>query len=357
MKTIKSFLTSIFIIILTTMVLFTNVVNASTYSQTQAETLKEKGKIGDIIQLNVGFVRGRNDTFCFEHKTGFSGGQYKVTDIVEINGRNAKSLGTGKTSTKKANVIMNYLLFKGNYRREMFLQDGSTQMSPRNIAIWSYQNTWLNALGNGFLLTNWKHEKNRFNIDKNFDSQRATSKEQAKKLRQEAIDFSNNSTGNAEVSIIGKTKIDEYATNCYGPFKVKATGDSVSLTVTDTNGKIIASNKIKMYSDKACKKSISKINNNGVTTFYIKVTDGTKIKNVTVNTSATVLNAKIFFLAKNDFWSGNGGKGHGQGLILIKPGESKQNKSVENTVNEKTQVKFKTLTQVGLQILDIPLSI
>ena len=84
-----------------------------------------------------------------------------------------------------------------------------------------------------------------------------------------------------------------------------------------------------MYSDKACKKSISKINNSGVTTFYIKVTDGTKIKNVTVNTSATVLNAKIFFLAKNDFWSGNGGKGHGQGLILIKPGESKQNKSVK----------------------------
>ncbi len=329
MKTKKSFILSIIITILTTIVLFASEVNATTYGLNQADTIKDYGKIGDIVQLNGGFSRGRNDTFCFEHKTGFSGGQYKVTDIIEINGRTAKSIGTGKTVVKKANVIMNYILFKGNYRREMYLKDGSNKMSSRNIAIWSYKNTWLNALGDGFLKNNWKNEKNKYSIDNYFSHQEKEAKEAAKKLRQEAINFSNNSTGEASAEITGAKEVSEYAANTYGPFKAKVTGDSVSLTVTGVNG-TIAGNKIRIYSDKACTKQISKIKSNS--NFYIKVTDGTKIKNVTVNASSSVLSARILFLAKNDFWSGNGGKGHGQGIILIKPGETRQNKSVKFNV-------------------------
>ena len=337
MKTKKSFILSIIITILTTIVLFASEVNATSYGLNQAETIKNNGKIGDTVQLNGGFSRGRNDTFCFEHKTGFSGGSYKITDIVEIDGRTAKSVGTGKTAVKRANVIMNYILFKGNYRREMYLKDGSNKMSSRNIAIWSYQNTWINALGNGFLKNNWKNESTRYNIGDNFDHQETQAKNEAIKLRQEAIDFSKNTKGEASISITGAKTVNEYATNTYGPFKAKFTGDNVSLTVTGANG-TIASNKIKIYSDKACTKSLSNIKSNG--NFYIKVTDGTKIKNVTVNVSSTVLSAKIFFLAKNDFWSG-----HGQGIILIKPGERVDIKSVTFGTSTKGSLTIKKINK------------
>ena len=337
----KSFLSLMATILMIT-VLFVGNVNAATYNINNVENLKNKGTIGQTMWLDGSDLDNRDDVFCFEHKTAFIGGQYSIYDIVEINGKKAISKGTGKTVTKNNNIVMNYLLFKGNYSRAMFSTD--TYMTGRNIAIWAYQNTWINSLGNGFFKKNWKHSFSRLNIADNFNSQLSSEKNKAKSLLEEAQNYAKSHSGSAGIEITGNKTVSEYDKNKYGPFRVKYSGEKITISATDTNGKAVASNKIKVYSDKNCKKEIAqnKIANN--TNFYVKITDGTKLKKLKCTANETVLNAKIFFLGKSDFWNG-----HGQGIIFVKPGEKNEQKSVEFEIKSLQKVSIKGYVWIDKQ--------
>lgn len=337
----KSFLSLMATILMIT-VLFVGNVNAATYNINNVENLKNNGTIGQTMWLNGSDLDNRDDVFCFEHKTAFIGGQYSIYDIVEINGKKASSKGTGKTVTKNNNIVMNYLLFKGNYSRAMFSTD--TYMTGRNIAIWAYQNTWINSLGDGFFKKNWKHSFSRLNIADNFNSQLSSEKNKAKSLLEEAQNYAKSHSGSAGIEITGNKTVSEYDKNKYGPFRVKYSGEKITISATDTNGKAVASNKIKVYSDKNCKKEIAqnKIANN--TNFYVKITDGTKLKKLKCTANETVLNAKIFFLGKSDFWNG-----HGQGIIFVKPGEKNEQKSVEFEIKSLQKVSIKGYVWIDKQ--------
>ena len=342
----KRILLSIIATILMITVLFVGKVNATTYSINSVEKMKNNGTMGQTIWLDGGDLRGRNDVFCFEHKTYFYGGEYKISDIVEINGTTAKSSGTGKTATTSSNVVMNYILFKGDYSRWMFTTKSQDQhnMTARNIAIWAYQNTWINSLGKGFFKNNWLHETNRINISNNFHSQLSGEREKAKKLLAEAQDFAKKNAGGAGIEITGNKTVSEYVRNSYGPFRVKYSGNSVSLSATDLNDNAVKSSKIKVYSDKDCKKEIKQSEIKSNTNFYIKITDGTKIKKLKCTVNGTKLNAKIFFLARSNYWAG-----HGQGIIFIKPGQTSDQKTVEFDIHLLQKVSIKGYVWIDVQ--------
>ena len=324
---------SIITTILMITILFVGKVDASTYDIKTVEEMKNKGTIGQTMMLGGGDLRDREDVFCFEHKTAFVGGEYTIYDIVEINGKDAKSTGTKKTATTRSNVVMNYLLSEGNYSKAMFSKDN--YMTARNIAIWSYQNTWVNALGNGFFKKNWKHDTNRSNISNNFNSQLQSEKEDAKKLLQEAKSFANTNVGKASVVITGNKEVYELAQNIYGPFKVRYTGNNITLTATDLNGNTIPSNKIKVFSDSSCKTQITQDKIKSNSNFYVKIIGGTKIKGLKLKVSSTILSAKIIFLGRSDFWNG-----HGQGIIFVKPGKEPVEKSVDFIIKRKSNISL-----------------
>ena len=341
-KILLSFIASILMIT----VLFASNVNAASYDINTAGELKNNGKIGDKMKLNGSDLRGREDVYCIEHKTNFVGGQYTVYDIVEINGETATSSGTGKKVTKDENEVMNYILFKGDYSRWMFTTKSQNQhyMTARNIAIWGYQNTWLNALGNGFFNKNWKHSFSRLNISNYFNSELESEKEKAKKLLEEANAFAKSHNGSSNIEITGNKEVKEYETNTYGPFKIKYSGDRIALSAIDINGNAIQSRKIKAYSDQECRKEITKSRIKSNTDFYIKITDETKMKKLKCTASSSILNAKILFLGRNDFWNGNG-----QGIIFVKPGESKVEKSIEFDIKNKQKISIEGYVWIDAQ--------
>ena len=220
---------------------------------------------------------------------------------------------------------MNYILLKEDYERKEYVNGKNGHMSVRNIAIWAYQNTWVNSLGTDFFSKNWKHKYSRYNMSQfNFGNQPKERIKQAEQLIKNAEAYAKNHKGSANIEITGNKQVIEFEKNTYGPFKIKYSGDGISLEAKDLNGKNIDSKKIKVYSDEQCKNEIqpSKIKSN--TNFYIKISDGTKIKNLKCKVSSSNLNAKIIFTARKDFWNN-----YGQGIMFVKPEENKEEKSVE----------------------------
>ena len=282
-------------------------------------------KLGDIINLQGSTSSGRDDIFCFEHKGGFEGGDYKISDIIDIEGKKATSVATNKTVTKKQNVVMGYILSKGNYSKHMYHQENDVYMSGRNIAIWAYQYTWMSSLGLNFFNKNWsnsngwKHNYNRLGIDGYFDSQLNEEKNNASKLIEEANEYANNYKGTASAKITGKTDVGEVSNGVYGPFKVKFSGEKLSLIAIDNSDKNVTSS-IKIYSDKTCKNQInvSKIKSNS--DFYIK---GNNLKKLTVSVSSEVLSVKMYLLNKNNFW-----QGFGQNMLIVDSKSAPVSKSV-----------------------------
>ena len=111
-------------------------------------------KLGDKVDIQGSTLREREDIYCFEHKGNFLGGEYKITDIIEIDGQKATSASAKKSVSKEENIVMSYIISKGNYRKNMYQYNNSVLMSGRNIAIWAYQYTWMNALGLDFFNKN-----------------------------------------------------------------------------------------------------------------------------------------------------------------------------------------------------------
>ena len=340
----KRILLSIIATILMITVLFVGKVNATTYSIYSVEKMKNNGTIGQTMWLDGGDLRKRNDVYCFEHKTAFLGGEYRISDIVEISGKTATSKGTGKSNTRNENATMNYILTEGNYSKWMFT-DGGVGMSVRNIAIWGYQNKWLNSLPNGFFLKNWKHKYSRYNMDDyDFGNQGRSKIEDAKKLVKEAENYAKGNIGKAEAEIVGASTVKEYVKNQYGPFKIKYKGDKISISVFDLNGKAVADRYIKVYSDKDCKKEISKANIKSSTNFYVKITNGAKIKSLKCKVTSNLISAKIFFLGRSDFWNGVG-----QGIIFVKPGKTPTEKTVEFDIRLLQKVSIKGYVWIDVQ--------
>ena len=340
----KRILLSIIATILMITVLFVGKVNATTYSIYSVEKMKNNGTIGQTMWLDGGDLRKRNDVYCFEHKTAFLGGEYRISDIVEISGKTATSKGTGKSNTRNENATMNYILTEGNYSKWMFT-DGGVGMSVRNIAIWGYQNKWLNSLPNGFFLKNWKHKYSRYNMDDyDFGNQGRSKIEDAKKLVKEAENYAKGNIGKAEAEIVGASTVKEYVKNQYGPFKIKYKGDKISISVFDLNGKAVADRYIKVYSDKDCKKEISKANIKSSTNFYVRITNGAKIKSLKCKVTSNLISAKIFFLGRSDFWNGVG-----QGIIFVKPGKTPTEKTVEFDIRLLQKVSIKGYVWIDVQ--------
>ena len=300
-------------------------------------------KIGDVIYLDGNTFRGRDDYFCFEHKSKFESGDYKIEDIIDIDGKDATNVATKKeVKGKYENLIMSYILFKGNYSKQMFKEGDNPNnlMSGRNIAIWAEQYNWINSLGLDFFSKNWsnsggwRHDYNREDIDKNFPLQDSAEREKAKNLIKEAKEYADKYIGKASIKITGRTNVNAISDDMFGPFGIRYSGEKLSLKVINNDDKDIT-NKVKIYSDSEGKKqiSISEIKSN--TKFYIK---GTDLKKVTVSINSEHIKVRMYLLSKENFKNG-----FGQNMLIINPETNPDTAEVEFNVNSKGTLRIKKI--------------
>ena len=350
----KSIIKRILSLILVFLIINIAVANAETqeeydnYYKPRRNYIINNGKIGETIRIHVDKLKfGNKDVYCFEHKGPFSPETYIVKDIITIDGKKATS-ANGKTNTHNNNAKMCYILTQGNYKNHMYRDDDTQLMSDRNIAIWKFQNTWINTLsGNGkegLFYENWKHKPNR-----TFNEQDSAEVQKADALIQEATDYSK-TTPDANIEITGNTNVNYLGDSKYGPFKIKYTsGNDLSINAINISG---GNSTIKIYSNKACTTEISTKDIKNGTDFYIKTTDKTVLKSVKITAKSDIYGAKIIFLAKENFWNGGG-----QSLIYVKPTSREKTAEVEFKIplgsikiNKKDANSEIGLTQAGYKI-------
>ena len=305
----------------------------------------ENTKVGDTINLDGNTWKGRDDYFCFEHKGDFESGEYKIEDIIEITGKNATNKATKKTVTNKTeNLIMAYILCKGNYSKLMYMEgeNPNNLMSGRNIAIWAYQHTWINSLGVNFFSKNWstqgdngwKHwDANRLDFNKYFTGQNKKEVEDAKKLIEEAKDYAKKYKGAASIVLTGQKNINSVTDDMFGPFKARFSADTISLKVINNSNKDIT-NSIKIY-DKERKKEIGVSGIKSNEEFYIK---GRDLKKVTVTATSEFMKVKMFLLSKDNFW-----EGLGQNMLIVKPEIKPDVAHIDFNVNSKGILRIKKI--------------